>query len=144
MKENAVGEKGGWSGQICCGSNTLRNSQGEERGFAFTMVFQSLQSPLETRKTYKHPPYFSRGSSKSKQLAFCLEATVRLRRWECAVCTPARKDKSPLGELGMGFSPLKKSTSSASSEKYDPLIYCLYDGQGRILGAVPSVNPEFW
>ena len=60
----------------------------------------------------------------------------------CSLHT-CQEGQEPLGELGVGFSRLKKSTSSASSEKYDPLIYCLYDGQGRILGAGPSVNPEF-
>ena len=61
----------------------------------------------------------------------------------CSLHTGHEGQESPGGGGGGEVSPLKKTTSSASSEKYDPLIYHLYDGQGRILGAGPSVNPEF-
>lgn len=42
--------------QICGRGNTLRNSQGEERGFTFDVVFKSLQSLLEIRKEDAYTP----------------------------------------------------------------------------------------
>ena len=42
--------------RICGRGNTLRNSQGEERGFTFDVVFKSLQSLLEIRKEDVYTP----------------------------------------------------------------------------------------